>query len=329
MQTLPPITVLTAWRGEIDQANKMCSNHFYIPTDHGFYDLDSIRALIKLLEAKEIKDAVRQEIEWFSSEILLPKGVSKLPATHINNFRSLMHNSPMKEEMTSLSTVPNELARVCCKRFLSGDHMHFFIDKLNAQSSETFCIYLNRVTNVQRLKKFGQKRRLIFVGNIGKNIDGSTYLGSYDRQGCHWVNCVYDYEKNSALYGDSLGWEAGEDLKKKIKEIVDVFYPEKRKECNFQNLHNVDHTDRNGNRFCGISCTGYPLQTCYNICGVISVIMISIASLRIDLYHQIILPYWLLSNFIVILLFRKCVDVKKVRKVWYCESCIIELKEKK
>ena len=84
------------------------------------------------------------------------------------------------------------------------------------------------------------------------------------------MNYVYDYEKNSALYGDSLGWEAGEDLKKKIKEIVDVFYPEKRKECNFQNLHNVDHTDRNGNRFCGIYCTGYPLQTCYNICGAVS-----------------------------------------------------------
>ena len=73
MQTLPPITVLTAWRGEIDQANKICSNHFYIPTDHGFYDLDSIRDSIKLLEAKEIKDAVRQEIEWFSSEMLSPK----------------------------------------------------------------------------------------------------------------------------------------------------------------------------------------------------------------------------------------------------------------
>ena len=82
MQTLPTITVLTAWRGEIDQANKICSNQFCIPTDHGFYDLDSIRDSIKLLEAKEIKDAVRQEIDWFSSEMLLPKGVSKLPATH-------------------------------------------------------------------------------------------------------------------------------------------------------------------------------------------------------------------------------------------------------
>ena len=63
------------------------------------------------------------------------------------------------------------------------------------------------------------------------------------------MNCVYDSEKNFALYGDSLGWEAGVDLKKKVKEIVDVFYQQKSEECNFQNLHNVNHTNRNGNHF--------------------------------------------------------------------------------
>jgi len=156
MRFLPPLTSLLHWRSEIDGANTLSTQRFYVDSEFGKFDIDCTRDAVKLIQAKDVKQSVKQELDWFALERLNPRVILQPSTVSINNFRSLIHNHPMDNEIQGLNMVPGELARLCCKRYLSGDHVHWIIDKLNMQQNKVLCIYLNRVIDIER---FANKKK--------------------------------------------------------------------------------------------------------------------------------------------------------------------------
>ena len=216
---LPSMTSLIQWREKLDRATKLAKNIYYVQCDIGTFDLKTVRNSVKLLAAKDVKSAVSQELDWFSIGKITPRSVKSMPSiVSINNFKSLLWNHDHSKELSRYGMTPNELSRLCCKRYISGDQVHWIVDKLNSMQSDVLCVYLNRVSSIERyiakkLEKLSTKpSKLAFVINIGKNGNGETFIASDAKQGNHWTLCVFDKEKNVVIYGDSLGWDIPNEL---------------------------------------------------------------------------------------------------------------------
>jgi len=49
--------------------------------------------------------------------------------------------------------IPEELSRVYCNRYLSGDQVQWVLKKLNEGNSGTLCVYINEITDIDRFVK--------------------------------------------------------------------------------------------------------------------------------------------------------------------------------
>ena len=152
---------------------------------------------------------------------------------------------------------------------------------LNKEQSGVKCIYLkhhNRVNHRDHRKSNNPlPKSLCFVVNVGLGNNNTTYCGNDGRQGNHWTVAVYDDASKKVTYGDSLGWDIPEDLISRIKVHVDrIFGPDT---SNIEvEMCQDPASHRNGRRNCGDRCSRmYPFQTCGNICGVVAIIVASIA----------------------------------------------------
>ena len=63
--------------------------------------------------------------------------------------------------------------------------------------------------------------KLVFILNIGKRRNSSTFLGSDAQPGCHWSFCFIDKDTCRLVYCDSLGWPAPECLEDTIAPFLD------------------------------------------------------------------------------------------------------------
>ena len=63
--------------------------------------------------------------------------------------------------------------------------------------------------------------------NVGKNSDGSCYVGSDSKIGNHWSSCFYDSSNDTLTYGDTLGWAVPVVLFEKVQIYLNAIYQEK------------------------------------------------------------------------------------------------------
>jgi len=68
------------WEAEVSGAEKLACGNFYISTEFGNFGLQEIKTFITLHSTREIKAAVRQEIDWFNESYATPKSVEKYPS---------------------------------------------------------------------------------------------------------------------------------------------------------------------------------------------------------------------------------------------------------
>ena len=122
--------------------------------------------------------------------------------------------------------LPEELARLCGRRYLSDKHMSWVIQKLNSMQSDVLCIYGNLVTDIERsyerLVESGQYKKLLFIFNVGYTKttgQNGTFIAENRLTGCHFSICVYDKELKTAIYSNSLGWPARGKLIQKIIQM--------------------------------------------------------------------------------------------------------------
>ena len=100
------------------------------------------------------------------------------------------------------------------------------------------------------------------------------------KEGCHWSILHIEFRGNKWTYCDTLGWETPVNLKSKVDSVLRIFIEELN--VLVKSMHSVkkEHSF-NMNTYNEHECNKYclpniPLQTCQNVCGVISVIMTSL-----------------------------------------------------
>ena len=107
--------------------------------------------------------------------------------------------------------------------------------------------------------------------HVGMDERGETFIGIDCRPGNHWTFAHYDIGENILLYGDSLGWEIPDNLNENISLFTRRIYnhsdPPVTKMC-----HNPSLTDNRGAHFCDKNYI-YPLPKCFNVCRVISILI--------------------------------------------------------
>ena len=151
---IPPQATLNQWQVELNRTSVAVETYaieFKFLASSGTYDIEAVFLAQKLHKARDVKQAVRKELEWFSSTTLIPKSIHiSLPVVSMNAFKSFIHNNSYLDKLPLFDMVPEELARVWGRRYLSDEHMLWAVGKLNETQSDVLCVYINFVRNICR-----------------------------------------------------------------------------------------------------------------------------------------------------------------------------------
>ena len=189
---------------------------------------------------------------------------------------------------------PDELARLAAygsRGWLSTDHPTWIMRNLNGRQKESIIICPNMVFNVENTMKrikqtfnFGTVKRLIFPLNIGQN-GKDVFMGHQKKAGNHWVLVVVNLRLFlQILYCDSLAWKAPDNLVNDyVKHILGAEV--------FNNGHVIfAHCPAAKTGFshrCDWRCRNYSLQSCADVCGIITAINAAVATLDNDLFKRL------------------------------------------
>ena len=126
---MPPVNTVMQWKSQLEAYNKATNWYVYVENAGQLFDLGRLQDILRLHKACEIKSAVAQEIQWFSTGHLIPSNVKRTPPEQsISNFQSLLYNPRYDAINPGTGMSAEELSKLCCRRWLSGDYMH----KLNS-----------------------------------------------------------------------------------------------------------------------------------------------------------------------------------------------------
>ena len=191
---------------------------------------------------------------------------------------------------------PQEMAKICSDRWVSSDHVCWLTNMLNKSQSDIYYVYLNNNLH-KKSKTFtpmhaGDKvpKKICFLINVGKNLNGSTYFGNYGKPGNHWSLCFVDTVEQAITYGDSLGWPAPANLFEQLQGYIRaVSSTTSVQEYTFSICHNPkSKCSTTGQHKCNLTCAeNYPLQKCGSICGVVVMVMAAISSQNIEYFKHL------------------------------------------
>ena len=277
------------WKNQLQAYDKATNKYVCVENAGRQFNLEGLQDMLRLHKAREIKSAVAQEMEWFSTGHLTPGNIKTTPPqASFSGFQSMLYNPRYDAIDPSTGMSSEELSKLCCRRWLSCDYMHWISNKLNSLQTDTLCIFLNQAGNVARFvtrrlpANTPRPRNLVFILNVGKR-NGKVFIGDNVNPGIHWTFCHLDADKRSITYADSLAWNHPENLQNRIAEFYEAIYGETLVGTSFRSCHS--HTS---NGVCGPACaTFYPLQRCADICGLVTVVCASIASLNRKFFDYI------------------------------------------
>eukprot|EP00112_Aurelia_sp_Birch-Aquarium-sp1_P025112 Seg820.2 transcript_id=Seg820.2/GoldUCD/mRNA.D3Y31 product="hypothetical protein" protein_id=Seg820.2/GoldUCD/D3Y31 len=298
---IPPTDVLLSWKHEITKLLNMARGFVYMECEFGLYKLWTCNAALQLHKAREIRHAVTQEIDWFSEACRLPSSVESTPTRVVlNNFRSKIHNHAYSAVLPEFGTTPGELSQLCCDRLLSGDHMRWIVKKLNEQQKEMYCIYVNSVLDKERaaevyLRNHALPKKIGFLFNVGKERSNCTGESHWDivipkafgHLGSHFSIAVLDIDSQEIVYGDSLGWSPPNKLYEEVSGFYKAIFKEEMPLMQVIECHKSDSSGF-GHKCTNACSLDYPLQKDGNICGVVAIVMLAIASLLPGYFDEIV-----------------------------------------
>ena len=247
------------------------------------YDIASIDLLLRVHKAKGLKRQVEQELDWFAGNYPIPRTMCDNSSQQaVRAFQALIYCRRYDEVLPGYGMAPEGLAKICCQRWLSGDHVSWVLNRLNNDQMGTLCIYLTSVLSVPQFVRRslpGGRRPsvLMFVINVGRDASTNVFIGNDAQPGAHWTVCNVDAVSKAITYGDSLGWSVPHNLHGVVGDFVAAIFGEDATEYNLVCCHDARKTTDTGH-VCGRTCSKlYPLQTCSNVCGVVAVAMSAIA----------------------------------------------------
>ena len=181
---IPPETDLLQWRNRLRYMGKLALETPIVASDHGNFTFETVESALKLIKAKGIQESVMQEINCFQISGLQPHSVSEYPtSSSIKQFQRLIMDFPHNHKLPSIGITSDELSRLWHKRYLSGDHVHYFINRLNNLDKENHSIHLNRISDVDKYmgnlrEKHIKPKTLSFIANVGMDQRGKIFIGS-------------------------------------------------------------------------------------------------------------------------------------------------------
>ena len=138
---IPSLTVLQVWQNELENILRMSSTTHVIDCELGYFDLKTVKNASTLLKAKDVKQAVRREIDWFNQPALKPNlNLIPLSTVSLNCFKSMIFHNDHSKVFTNIRMSADELASICCKRYLTGDQMLWINKKLNTMQNDVHSI---------------------------------------------------------------------------------------------------------------------------------------------------------------------------------------------
>lgn len=288
---IPPEATLFAWKAELQMLNRMSRSSYTVECEFGSYNLSIVDAAMQLHRAREIRAMVEQEIDWFAESFKSPASVHAIPPrTSLNAFRSSIHNHRYSQILRDFEMDPQELSRLCCNRYLAGDHMRWVVNQLNAQQKGLLCLYANSIISVGNFVRLNVDRqslpkRIGIILNVGKrrhvnngNEEWEVFMGAMGREGNHFSTAVVDTESNIITYGDSLGWGVPKTLLTFIRRLYVQIFQRQMPDMEM----NVCHPTPDSSAFheCSRRCASlYPLQQNGTVCGVVAIVVLAIACL--------------------------------------------------
>ena len=95
--------------------------------------------MLRITEAIDIKRAVEKELDWFASTYPRSLSVISHPTTNsIKKFQYLIYGEKFDKQIDGLQMSPNEMANLCCDRWISSDPVHWLLDDLNISQKKLF-----------------------------------------------------------------------------------------------------------------------------------------------------------------------------------------------
>ena len=126
---LPSESQLNSWKDDIRNNGSMPWK--YIETLGGRLNIDCINVLLKYHIAKGIQAAVEQEAKWFSTNYNKPTTVKQhLPAALIHDYQRMLYSDSYGKIWKKNGMSANELAMVCCNRWISSDQVSLLLKVL-------------------------------------------------------------------------------------------------------------------------------------------------------------------------------------------------------
>ena len=282
---MPPEDMIRIWKTQLSAFDPDVNEKSFpyvkcsFPSGEKIYDYNSLEKVQTIHRLQNIKSDVKRELDWFSEEYDIPVVLQKRPSQEsISAFQKVLYESPYNLEVPGYGMVPDELAKLCCERWLTSDHMYWFSEKINCAQQSTVCCYLNHVSNVER---FAAKLLsshpdtptcVLFLINVGRDGD-HVYVGEDAYPGIHWTICVVARDGKNLYYGDSLGWKMPNDLLQRLQPYLTSLWSENIAEYSIQYCHDPVGTSDTGHA-CLPTCSPlYPLQRDSSICGVVVLLM--------------------------------------------------------
>ena len=154
-----------------------------------------------------MKQIVEKELTYLFSPHMKPVSITQdIDSNTLEKFIELIHNTPYLSKLNSFDMFPEELARLCSRRYFSDERMRWIIQKLNSMQSDILCIYENFVTDIEhfceRQVEPAQYKKIIFIFNVGytKTMGkNGTFMAEIGMTGCHFSTCMYDKELKTVI----------------------------------------------------------------------------------------------------------------------------------
>ena len=186
------------------------------------------------------------------------------------------------------------LSSLSQRGWLSTDHVTWTLNEINKVQMDTLLLCPNAVVNIKnemarRTKRFPfwSLKLMVFVANVGKKVDGSTFFGRMGQAGGnHWVLIVVELRPYKHIfYCDTLAWQSPPDLLKMVNEFVAHIPQVGKYHPHHLTLAHPPETSTWKMHYCDGRCLNYPIQTCTSVCGVIAVVIAAVAALEPDFFR--------------------------------------------
>ena len=260
------------------------SNRFNVARiDQQLYDVNDIKACIRILEARELQQQMGKEDKWLDQvEIRAPSGFPTVDNAILKSFQNLIKNNCHEKQISPYypTVLTSDVTLLIGQGWINLNLIEIFSSFINNSTQD--CV-INSLTTLltsiemgdlaERVKDYHQsgKKCFIIIINVFQNKDLSTEAAKIGQQGNHWTTLTVDFEQEIWFYSDTLGWSFPNNLFKLILPFVRALREVYQLTLPFDNLK-IAHPHLSSVTVCDVNCVkNFPYQyPNLNICGIAS-----------------------------------------------------------